>query len=100
MYSSPYSRKVLHVVAFPRVPVLAFCLFPIRESLFRPPTPLLWLHESSRIVEEPEMPLFPVLKAGVQRAAALCRGLGCPQIPLFPLSPPQAARKTREKGYL
>jgi hypothetical protein len=26
--------------AFPRVPVLAFCLFPIRESLFRPPTPL------------------------------------------------------------
>ena len=52
------------------------------------------------MVEEPEMPLFPVLKAGVQGAVAPCRGLGCPQILLFPLSPPAAASKKREKGYL
>src|SRR5258708_18376014 len=28
-----------------------------------------------------------------------CRGLGCPQKPLFPLSPPTAANKKKEKGF-
>jgi hypothetical protein len=42
----------------------------------------------------------PVLQAGVQRAVALYRGLGCPQKLLFLLAPPAAARKKREKGFL
>jgi len=37
-------------------------------------------------------------KSGVQGSP--CRGLGCPQILLFPLSPPVAASKKREKGFL
>ncbi|HEU5377626.1 MAG TPA: hypothetical protein VFV38_19555, partial [Ktedonobacteraceae bacterium] len=51
------------------------------------------------ILEEHVLLLRPLLQAGVQRAAALCRGLGCPQFLLFPLSPPQAAERSKKRGF-
>src|SRR5258707_2022683 len=42
-------------------------------------------------------PLTGGCPEGVQGSP--CRGLGCPQEPLFSLSPPQAASKKEEKGF-
>src|SRR6266567_378530 len=44
------------------------------------------------------MPVMHAFPTGVQRAVALCRGLGCPQKKPFSLfcSPPQAAREVKE----
>src|SRR5690349_9084806 len=51
-----------------------------------------------KLFGEQKMPLLHIIPAGVQRAAALCRGAGCPHIHSFYLfcTPPQAA--CGEKG--